>query len=150
MTTKFKDELFLEAEKKLRNYNIAKIRIDNINLELEILEQEILGYKGVNYENIKTSKTNKVIGLDNLLIQKEKRINNLEKEKRIKEIEIKKIELALGLLNETELKIIQLRYLKLNPLTWEQISMKVGYSVSSCQKQKIKAINKIKKLLVTF
>lgn len=135
------EDLFLEAEKKLRNYNIAKIRIDNINLELEILEQEILGYKGVNYENIKTSKTNKVIGLDDLLIQKEKRI---------KEIEIKKIELALGLLNETELKIIQLRYLKLNPLTWEQISMKVGYSVSSCQKQKIKAINKIKKLLVTF
>lgn len=142
-----KDILFLETEEKLKNYNFTKARIKAINQELELLENEIIGYRSPRYDDDIKSKSNQIYGLDDYLIQRERKKQKLLSEKRKKDCEIKKIENSLEVLNAAELKIIQFRYLNKNILTWNQISLKVGYCISQCKNLKIKAINKIKNII---
>lgn len=138
-----RDRLFLEAEKKLKNFNFTKVRIKAIDIELESLESEVAGYKASTYQDVKI-KSNEIFGIDDYLIKKEKKKENLLLEKMEKECEIKIIENTLKLLTETELKIIQFRYLNTTILSWDQISIRTGYSVSHCKRLRIKAIDKIK------
>ena len=52
--------------------------------------------------------------------------------------------MCLNNLNGTERKIIELRYLSKEKLTWKQIANVVGYSEDHCRKGiKLRAINKI-------
>ena len=46
---------------------------------------------------------------------------------------------------ETELEIIKLRYF--NPIPWDNVSSKVGYSKGHCKSLRVKAIDKIKSLI---
>ena len=59
--------------------------------------------------------------------------------------QINKIDNALKILSETELEIIKLRYF--NPIPWDNVSSKVGYSKGHCKSLRVKAINKIKSLI---
>ncbi len=142
-----KDILYLETEEKLRNFNFTKARIEAINQELELLENEIIGYRSPRYNDDIKSKTNEIFGIDDYLVQREKKKQKLLSERRKKDCEIKKIENSLEVLNAAELKIIQFRYLNKNILTWDKIAIKVGYCVSHCKNLKEKAINKIKNII---
>lgn len=102
--------LYKKTEAMLYNFNKTKAEIKNISLDLELLKSEFDGVGAIVYEE-RTGATNKFnSSVENEVIIREARIKKLEKLKRLKEIEIEKIDNALSNLNQREKEIILMRY----------------------------------------
>ena len=148
-----KDKLFLEAEIKLYSYSRNKIEVDNITSELKYIESKYQhqgycsfpGESAINYSDVKVSKTNSNAPIETWLLYHDKEYDILLGKKSKLRNQINKIDNALKILNETELEIIKLRYF--NPIPWDNVSSKVGYSKGHCKSLRVKAINKIKSLI---
>lgn len=96
----------------LYNFNKTKSEIKNITLDLELLKSEFDGVGAIVYEE-RTGPTNKFnSSVENEVINREVRIRRLNQAKRIKEIEIEKIENALSDLTEREKSIVEMKYFK--------------------------------------
>lgn len=135
-----------EVRKILGSYIISKRMIDKINLEIEELETNDI-MKAAGFEE-KTGVTNKIgKSIEEYLVTKEQKIKQLEYQKKIEDINCKKIENALGILKDDEKRIIELRYIK-NPSTWSKIAQRVSLEMITCQKIECKAIDKMICMLV--
>lgn len=90
------DELFLNTENTLYNYNFIKTKLNNYKLDLE--------YLNIDYKKCKTSNQNNT----NTLLLKE--IKELKNKINLNEKQIKKIDNALNLLSEEEKSLVKYRY----------------------------------------
>ena len=111
-------EVIRRFERVITEYKGLSYKIDFINKEIEIVK------------NDEYSKDDELIKLN----------KDLNKYIRLKNI----LHIFLSNLNGTERKVIELRYLSKEKLTWKQIANIVGYSEDYCRKGiKTRAINKI-------
>ena len=111
-------EVVRKFERAIKEYKGLSYKIDFINKEIEIIEND----KG---------------SLKEPLINLNRQLNKYIRFKNV-------IDMCLNNLNRTERKVIELRYLSKEKLTWKQIANVVGYSEDHCRKGiKTRAINKI-------
>ncbi len=138
---KVRDKYYKSVEKLLYNYNMLKINIEILNHQLEELKKEE-GMKGVDYDDVKISETNKFHSQT-----EEMAINNIGLEELINK---KKEELQSKLdmldrltegLNDVEIRIIEMYYIK--GKQWWQIAYEVKYSERHCRRIRSEAICKL-------
>jgi len=138
---KIKDKYYRSVEKLLYNYNMLKINIEILNHQLEELKKEE-GMKGVAYDDVKISETNKFHSQT-----EETAINNIELEKLInkkKEKLQRKLDMLDKLtegLNKVEREIIRMYYIE--GKQWWQIAYEVKYSERHCRRIRSEAICKL-------
>ena len=138
---KIKDKYYKSVEKLLYNYNMLKINIEILNHQLEELKKEE-GMKGINYDDVKISKTNKFHSQT-----EETAINNIELEKLINKKK-EKLQSKLDMLdklteglNKVEREIIRMYYIE--GKQWWQIAYEVKYSERHCRRIRSEAICKL-------
>ena len=118
------DNLYKKTDGVLFNYKSIKAEIFNLQLDIEELEEERDGMKGISYEE-KSSPTHKFnSSVENEVIKREREINRLLKEKRSKERLITKIDNALDTLESEEKEIIRLRCFERKP--WNIVGMVIN------------------------
>lgn len=104
--------LYRKTEAILYNYNKVKAQIKNIELDIENIKNDFNGPGAIGYEE-RTQSTNSFnSSVENEVISRENEINQLERYKRKKEIELLKVDNAIGSLTEREKIIIEMRYFK--------------------------------------
>lgn len=103
---------YRKLEGMLYNIKKNKVKIKNLKLEVERVEHSYKGCGGFVFEE-RTCNTYKITSsVENEIIAKEERVQKLNNQIRSLEIQIEKIENALSILTEQELKIIELQYFK--------------------------------------
>lgn len=146
-----KDKLFVEAEIRLYSYKKNKILIDKLTTQIQYIINKystgrhgLPGEKAITYDKVKTSKTNSS-PIEDWLLNNDKEYDQLltKKIKLVKEINL--LENAFKFLDEKEMEVIKLRYI--NPISWEEVAYKLGYSKSHCKRLRVQAINKIKDVI---
>ena len=145
---KMEKKYFKKVENILNNYNMTKATIKNQLLEIEIISKTYDGVSSISYEE-KTSPTYKITSsVENEILDKERKIKKLQKEVMSNQNIINMIDNALDILGKYERKLIELRYLNLNKLSWQQIGYYIGFSEGYCRtKLRKRAIESIYKVL---
>ncbi|AIY81924.1 phage transcriptional regulator, RinA family protein [Clostridium botulinum 202F] len=138
-----------EFEEMLYDYKLLDLKIENIDLDIEILKNDV-SCTGVSYE-FKGGPTNSFSSVveNEVLRCDEYIINAIEKLNKKKESLIllkKKITNALDMLNDEQYRLVELRYFdtKKKRKTWVEIGMMLGIDSVSCCRLKHKIINKLK------
>lgn len=143
---KHNDPLYKKIEAILYNYNLNKAQIKSLNLEIEYMKNIYGDLNSISYKE-KIKSTNKFSSIvENELIKKEDEIKKLENKKRLKEVEIEKVNIALSVLDDREKGIIEMRYFE--KYSNIQIAAKLYLTEQHTTKIKSAAINKIAKLLL--
>ncbi|MDU6115946.1 MAG: RNA polymerase subunit sigma [Paeniclostridium sordellii] len=143
------NDKFKEAEGKLFKYNLTKAEMNCLKLDIEKIEMnyEYNGLVSIGFEE-RTGKTNSISKpTEKEVIQKDKVIREKYKVMKDKEIEIKKIENALTILNDEELDLVNRRYFSNKNVGWTYISKMMSMSESKCKQMRVEIIDKIKGLL---
>lgn len=119
-----KDDLFSKVEGMFYNYEDLKKEIGYFDEEIEFIKQDYRGCGSIEYsERVQTS-TNTSSSVEKEIIQKQKQIEYLEKQKRKKAIDIRRIERAKANFNREEEEMFKIRY-KLKIKDWEVYSRKI-------------------------
>lgn len=145
------DKQFKKAERKLYDYTGLKADVECLEYELEILKEEYEGCKAITYSsettigitnNITDTVYEELIRREKFILDKTKKINK-------KKIQIKRVEAAIGLLDETEKKIVEARYFSNDRRknNWNHISKMTGYCDRQCVNIRDGLIEKIKNIL---
>lgn len=138
-------DLYKKTDGVLFNYKSIKAEIFNLELDIEELQEEYDGVKGMTYEE-KTGKTNAFnSATENEVMKKEKEITKLLKEKKSKERLISKIDNALDSLEEEEREIIKLRCIERK--SWNKVGAITNRDGDYCGKIKRAAVNKLSELV---
>lgn len=146
---KEKNKLFSEVEGKLYNYNNMKVKLNSYRVDLEYLKSSYEGCKGKAYTST-TSKTNNFYSsVENELVRKEEKIQDLKFKIIQLDIQIKKIDNALLMLSDEELSLVKFRYFSNRSIapSWVDISERLGYSEKTCRNMRDRIIDKIKALI---
>ncbi|HII4509550.1 probable sigma factor [Clostridium perfringens] len=112
----------VEIKNLLSSYKTMKGQIKCINYEIELLKGHIEFLKGLRHT-------------DSSIIESNNEIEYKRAAKKRLEECINSIDNALNELNNTERKIVGLRYLEGKKHTWKEISSIVGYSSDYCRKE---------------
>jgi DNA-directed RNA polymerase specialized sigma subunit len=137
------DKLFPKVEGMLFNCRTLINEVKNLELDIEELEYDYRGCGSITYEE-RTGATNKFSSVvENELIAKVKKIDQLKRLKRSKEIKLQKINNSLCVLDEREKRIVELRYFNEKKLGWFRIGEIMELSDQTCRAIKDNAINKI-------
>lgn len=130
-------------EGMLNGYTSLVNEIKNISLDIEELKNDYRGCGSIEYSE-KTGKTYKFnSGVENEIINREKKIENLEKLKRGKEIQVERVNNALEVLSENELKVIKFKYFDERKKSWTKVSYKMDMCEAWCRQLKDRAIKKM-------
>lgn len=115
--------LYKNTETLLYSYKLMRAEIKNISLEIEELENEYQGCGGMSYEE-KSAPTNKFnSAVENEMIARRYKPEQLEKRKHKLEVQVKKIDNALEILTPREYDIITRIYF--DKLSYSDISIKI-------------------------
>lgn len=137
---------FKNTEGLLYSYNTLKVKIKNLKLDLENIEFEDL--QAVQYDHDKLSETNAFnSSVENNVINKEKQIQIINKKIRYYQNTINKIDNVLESLSDNDRKLVELRYLRSEPCTWQYIASKIQLDVTNCYKKRNNIIKKISDML---
>lgn len=132
------------AEKKLYSYIENKTDIELLKSKLEQIELDIsLTSSAMSLAPSRTFKNDSSIERD--VIKKEIEEERIKREIRLKELEVKRVDIYLESLKELERDVIELRYLKMK--SWIAISLELNYSRSHLRKIRNKAINQFAETL---
>ena len=103
---------YKEVERLLRRYPELKVDLNMLRINLEEA-QEVIGITGGSDNEKAGSATNAFNSIvENEVLIRQKKIEQLQREIKQKEREVAKIESVLGLLTEREMIIIEYRYFK--------------------------------------
>ncbi|WP_250674937.1 DUF1492 domain-containing protein [Paraclostridium ghonii] len=106
-----KEDLFSKVEGMFYNYEQLKKEITYVDEEIEFIKQDYAGCGAIEYsERVQTS-TNINSAVERELIQKQKQIEYLKKEKLKKEMSLRRIERAKSNFNMEEEQMFKIRYL---------------------------------------
>lgn len=111
-----------KVKKLLSSYKTMKVQIECIDFEIELLKDHIEFLKELR-------------DTDSYIIESNKEIEHKRAIKKRLEECINSIDNALNKLNDTERKIVELRYLEGKKHTWREIGNMVGYSSDYCRKE---------------
>lgn len=147
------NKLFRKTEAKLYNYVQLKSDIANLELDNEILDIEASEkfdtVKAINYSREKVFSSCVIDSEVESLVINHEAIKDImiknKKQIQIKNLKVKKIENALDFLNDTDRKIVELRYFLGE--TWHGVAKASGYSISACQKRRAKIIEKLSTMI---
>lgn len=131
---------------RLKEYRKLKAEIRAIELDIEELKDiENIGTAPISFEE-RTGKTYKFNSYtENMAISLVDKIQCLEREIKIKERGIARIENALSILSENEREILEMKYIK--GYKWDTITFKLDRSYQQCKRVEVEAIKKIAHLL---
>lgn len=133
-----------EIEKAL--YEYKKIKVRNIELEINKIKNNYLGTSSITFEE-RTAPTNKISNsVENEFLRKEDQISRLECEKIFIASELEQLDNAMETLDHREKEIIKELYF--NKLKNKDISQKMYLSEVSIIKVKRSGLNKLSELLV--
>lgn len=137
---------FKKMERTLYDYRKMDTAITNLDIDIEHIKNDIT-LKGVSYEE-KSAPTNSFHStVEDEVIKREeyvyKEINRLQHLKADKMALRAKIYNALKDLDEVESKLIELRYLSRDKLSWVSIGMKLNFNKDYCQQLRNKIINNL-------
>lgn len=119
-------------EQLLRDYPELEAEIKKRRAELVYPERKQDENIGGGRSNLPSNPVERVI----LTLDQDARLNALEKQRRI-------IESVLSTLSPVEYQIIEARYFKSTPPTWEYIAINTNYSRSNCFKVRDRVIKEI-------
>ncbi|MFX0547928.1 siderophore-interacting protein [Hathewaya histolytica] len=137
-----KSELKEKARELLNSYLINKNCAEIKELEIQEVKSNY-GITGVSIGE-RTGKTNKVSReIEDRIVNKDYRIQQLERMKLSYEFQYKKVEKAVDILKEFEKDVIVLKYMTSPVMQWRDVSMKLGFSKIACQRAEDRAINKM-------
>ena len=136
--------LFRKTEAILYSYNDLVSKIKCLELEIKDVENLYEGCGAIEYKE-KIQATNKFNSLvENEVINKEKILDKLNKELYSKRILKEKIDSTIERFNDSERKLVELRYTNRNMLSWDQIGYILGFNADYCrQKFRKRVINKL-------
>lgn len=101
-----------KIEKVLYDYKNKVHLINDFDIQIQLIAKDVGNIKAISYEE-KTQSTNKFSScVENEIINKDKLIEKLEKEKELIQLEVDRIDNMLEILSDEERKIIELRYFK--------------------------------------
>jgi DNA-directed RNA polymerase specialized sigma subunit len=132
------DNLYKKTERWYYRLNALKTRIENLKQEYAEKELEATG-EGIDYskdklsETYKFSSTTESIGIE--LAQIKMKIEMLQNKVDI-------MERSLRILNQTEIRIITMKYLQNEP--WYKIAYEMKYNEAHCRRIRTHAIEKLK------
>ncbi|MBM7836429.1 DUF1492 domain-containing protein [Clostridium sardiniense] len=133
-------------EELLKNYRKNKFRINDIDIEIEEIQMNFEGIRGLNISNEKTGPTNKFNSdVENEIVNKENRIDQLTQNKIKLQTEIKRTENLLNYLEGRHEKVIKFRYI--DGLKWSVISERLEISEPTCRKAREDAIEELSSIL---
>ncbi|HAT4349135.1 TPA: DNA-binding protein [Clostridium perfringens] len=125
-----------KVKKLLSNYKAMKAQIEYIDYEIELLKDHIEFLKELR-------------DTESYIIESNNEIEHKRAIKKRLEDCINSIDKALGELSDTEIRIVELRYLEGTNHTWREIGNIVGYSSEYCRKELTNNyLNKIFNLIV--
>lgn len=139
------DNYYKKVEAMLHNYKNTKAEIKILKRNLEILENDYNGVRGLSYEE-KSSPTNKFNSdVENEVIQRSIKIQTLKNEIRLKEIEIENIDDVIESLDERAAYMIEEFYFKRRQLKVISVEIHLDENYSSAYKTSV--IEKIANLI---
>ncbi|MCD3211804.1 siderophore-interacting protein [Clostridium botulinum C/D] len=137
--------LHKKVEGILYNYKSIKAEINSIKIEIEDIQSQYEGISGISYEE-KTGPTNKFnSSVENELSNKENMIIKLKRELSRKESLVKKVDNAIGTLNETERKVIEMKCFE--RLQYKYIEQRLSINKDYACELKRKSIEKMISLI---
>lgn len=111
MTKEEYKELFRKTEGKLFGYKNIENDIEAIEIEIENIKNDYIGCGAISYEE-KTGPTYNISRVvENEVIKKEQRINYLEYRKKQKEIEKRKIDIAINNFTLEQKELFEVLYM---------------------------------------
>lgn len=104
------DKYYRIVEGMLYGYKRSVIKIKNIDIDIEELENSYEGCTGLNYDE-KSSPTNKFSSIvENELVNKDYKLEKLKDKKKNYERQISRVDNILSILTNDEYRLIELRY----------------------------------------
>ncbi|KZL88697.1 hypothetical protein [Clostridium magnum] len=141
---------YKKAEEMLSEYTMLQSEIKNLELDIEESEKEYKGCGAIAYEE-RTSSTNAFnSSVENEMLSRRKRMDSLVDLKRSKEIRVERINNALEVLNNKEIRIIELKFFSERKKSWTNVSRKIDMCEAWCRKLKDRAIEKMIPILFVF
>lgn len=138
---------FKKIEKILYDYKYIDNKLDVYKFKLEHIKNDV-NISSIDYSKDKISSTNAFNStVENAMLDRESNIAALEE--KIKELEYNKqlIDKSLTVLEDTELKLVKLRYFSKDKMTWIAIGHELGFDKDYCMKLRNKIINKLMDLI---
>ena len=138
---------FKKIEKILYDYKYIDNKLDVYKFKLEHLRNDV-NISSIDYSKDKISSTNAFNStVENAMLDRESNIAVLEE--KIRELEYNKqlIDKSLTVLEDTELKLVKLRYFSKDKMTWIAIGHELGFDKDYCMKLRNKIINKLMDLI---
>lgn len=138
---------FKKIEKILYDYKYIDNKLDVFRFKLEHIKNDV-NISSIDYSKDKISSTNAFNStVENAMLDRESNIAALEE--KIRELEYNKqlIDKSLTVLEDTELKLVKLRYFSKDKMTWIAIGHELGFDKDYCMKLRNKIINKLMDLI---
>lgn len=138
---------FKKIEKILYDYKYIDNKLDVYKFKLEHIKNDV-NISSIDYSKDKISSTNAFNStVENAMLDRESNIAVLEE--KIRELEYNKqlIDKSLTVLEDTELKLVKLRYFSKDKMTWIAIGHELGFDKDYCMKLRNKIINKLMDLI---
>lgn len=138
---------FKKIEKILYDYKYIDNKLDVYKFKLEHIKNDV-NISSIDYSKDKISSTNAFNStVENAMLDRESNIAALEE--KIRELEYNKqlIDKSLTVLEDTELKLVKLRYFSKDKMTWIAIGHELGFDKDYCMKLRNKIINKLMDLI---
>ena len=138
---------FKKIEKILYDYKYIDNKLDVYKFKLDHIKNDV-NISSIDYSKDKISSTNAFNStVENAMLDRESNIAALEE--KIRELEYNKqlIDKSLTVLEDTELKLVKLRYFSKDKMTWIAIGHELGFDKDYCMKLRNKIINKLMDLI---
>ena len=138
---------FKKIEKILYDYKYIDNKLDVYKFKLDHIKNDV-NISSIDYSKDKISSTNAFNStVENAMLDRESNIAVLEE--KIRELEYNKqlIDKSLTVLEDTELKLVKLRYFSKDKMTWIAIGHELGFDKDYCMKLRNKIINKLMDLI---
>ncbi|MGL4875164.1 MAG: DUF722 domain-containing protein [Clostridium sp.] len=136
--------LFRKTESILYRYNELIIEIRALELEIAGIEKDFLGCGAISYEYTGGPSNDFNSTVENEVISRDKMLKKLECDLYDKKVLKERIDSTIENLTNDERKLVSLRYINRDKLSWDQIAYVLKFSSDHCRKKmRVKVINKI-------
>jgi DNA-directed RNA polymerase specialized sigma24 family protein len=136
-----KDKYYKSTESLLYNYNMLKVSIENMKLEIEETKKED-GMTAIEYSDEKTSPTFKITSqTEDTAIRNIEHTDLLRKRIEITQNKITRLDNAINGLNKNERDVIIKRYIE--GKQWYIVAYEVNYNERWCKELRKRAIERL-------
>ena len=140
------EEKFKRTEYTLYNYKSLEVKINNIKIDIDNIENDIT-VRAVGFDE-HTQSTNAFHSeVESEVIHIDEKVKTLKAKLKYNQDLKKKIDSALEQLPDIEIKLIKLRYFSKERRTWVSVGQELGFDKDYCMKLRNKVINNLSELI---